>query len=455
MSERRSALACLILLLFSFPLAAQTGLRDLVTDFLREGITLAPPPPGVVISHVAHFVDPNSTQFIAIREFNDELATQLATFPLASSAGGFAYRYDPALGTFTRTTESFGPIYTERADTIGKGKFNGGINYSHFTFDRIDNLSLTQGDLHLVFTHIDVPSYVKGDVITADLRMNVTADVTAFVLTYGLANNLDLGLAIPLERIDITAQTSAEIQRLATQQNTSIHRFQDGSSAETFQTSGSASGIGDILLRAKWRLLDARGGGGLAVAADVRMPTGEERDLLGTGTWLGGGFLIGSLQLGTFSPHINAGYTWSSNPPSSSDQPGGTVSTIPNYVSYAGGFDWAISPRVTFIVDVLGRTYRNAQAVTVVNQTYTADTGDNLGGDCKCQPEGENPPRTITQTFPQLTSTTASVNTWQGSIGIKVNPVWNLLVTANVLFSLNRKGLQDSISPLFALDYAF
>jgi hypothetical protein len=455
MSRLRSVLVLAIPSLLPLPLSAQTGLRDLVTDFLREGITLAPPPAGVVVSHEAHFIDPNSEQFTAVRQFNDALATQLATFPLASSAGGFAYRYDPALNTFTRATESFGPIYTERADTIGKGKFNLGVNYSHFTFDRIDDLSLTRGDLKLVFTHIDVPSYVKGDVITADLRVNVTADVTAFVLTYGLASSLDLGLAIPLERVDLTAQTQATVRRLATQQNTGIHRFPDESSTETIETSGSASGIGDILLRAKWRFLDARSGGGMALAADLRMPTGEELDLLGTGTWLGGGFLIGSLQLGTFSPHINAGYTWSSNPPSSSGGVSETVSSIPNYISYAAGFDWAIHPRLTFIVDVLGRTYRNAQAVTVVDREYTAFTGDSLGGACKCEPEGEIPPREIHQTFPGLTSSTASINTWQGSIGFKVNPVWNLLVTANVLFSLNRKGLQDSVSPLFALDYSF
>ncbi len=455
MRLRRLVPVNLALSLLALPAFAQTGLRDLVTDFLREGITLAPPPAGVVVSHVAHFIDPNSTQFIAVRQFNDELATALATFPLASSAGGFSYRYDPTLGTFTRANQSFGPIYSERADTIGKGKFNGGVNYSHFTFDRIDDLSLTGGDLKLVFTHIDVPSYVKGDVITADLRMNVTADVTAFVLTYGVASNFDLGIAIPIERIDVTAQTTAAVQRLATQQNTGIHRFSDGSSTTTFSADGSASGIGDILLRGKWRFLPGRAGGGLALAADVRMPTGEERDLLGAGTWIGGGFLIGSLQLGTFSPHVNAGYTWSSNAPSSSGGLAETVSTIPNYISYAAGFDWAIQPRITFIVDVLGRTYRNAQAVTVVDTQYTAITGDNLGGACLCEPEGENPPRTIHQDFPQLTSSTASISTWQGSIGLKVNPYANLLVTANVLFSLNRKGLQDSISPLFALDYAF
>jgi hypothetical protein len=454
MSPRRCVLVLAILSLLPLPVLGQTGLRDLLTDFLREGITLAPPPAGVVVSHEAHFVDPNSEQFIAVRQFNNELATQLATFPLASSAGGFAYKYDPALGTFTRATQSFGPIYTERADTIGKGKFNVGVNYSHFTFDRVDDLSLSGGDLKLVFTHKEVASYVKGDVITAALRVGVTADVTAFVLTYGLFEGLDIGAAIPIERIDITAQTDASIERLATQQNTTIHRFLDGSSRETFETNGSASGLGDILVRAKYQFLRGRAGGGLALGADLRLPTGEERDLLGTGTLLGGGFLIGSVQLGTFSPHINGGYTWSSNAPSSST-PALDVATIPNQVSYAAGFDWAIHPRVTFIVDVLGRTYLNSQSVTLVDQQYTAVTGDSLGGTCHCEPEGENPPRTVQRTFRRLSSSEANLNTLIGSIGFKANPIGNLLITANVLFSLNRKGLQDSLSPLFALDYSF
>lgn len=464
MSLRRCALGLALLALTHAPVAAQTGLGNLLTDFFREGITLAPPPPGVVISHEAHFVDVNSEQFLAVRQLNNELALQLASFPLASSAGGFTYRYDAALGTFTRATESFGPIYTERADTIGKGKFNMGVNYSRVTFDRIDNLSLTDGDLKLVFTHKSVPSYVKGDVITADLRVKVTADLTAFVFTYGLFDRLDVGVAIPIERLEMSLQSDATIQRLATQSNTSIHRFIDGSSSTTFQSSGSANGIGDMLVRAKWQMLRGRAGGGLALGTDVRLPTGEERDLLGTGAFRVRGFLVGSLQLGTFSPHINGGYTWSSTPPDDrtpeeinppNGGPAVPASTIPDEISYAAGFDWAVHPRVTIIADVLGRLYRNAQSVSVGPQAYTAVTGDSLGGSCLCEPEGENPPRVVTATFPRLTSTKADLNVVQGSIGVKFNPVGNLLVTTNLLFSLNRKGLQDKFSPLIAVDYSF
>ena len=51
---------------------------------------------------------------------------------------------------------------------------------------------------------------------------------------------------------------------------------------EAFAKSGSAAGLGDIMIRAKYNFL-SRWGGGLAAAIDVRTPTGDETNLLGTG----------------------------------------------------------------------------------------------------------------------------------------------------------------------------
>lgn len=464
MSSRRFATVALFLTL-SAPTAApaQSGLRDLLTNFLHEGITLAPPASGR--SHIAHFNSLDSPQFVALRQFNEELDNELSSFPLASSAGGFTYRFDPALG-FTRATDSFGPIYADRADTIGKGKVNLGVNYSHFDFDRLNDLSLRGGDVKFVFQHIDVGTYVQGDVITANLSVKIKTDIAAFVMTYGVSDRFDVGAAIPVVRVDLSAETNAAIQRLATGPSDNpptIHRFLGEKSSATFQDSGSATGIGDVVLRGKFRVV---GGavGGLAVAADVRLPTGEERDLLGTGATQAKASVIGSLHLGNFSPHASGGYTWSSKPrddrtPDEKNPPNGGPPlprlTIPDEISYAGGFDWAVHPRVTVAVDVLGRTFRRTQIVRVETQTFTAVTGDSKGGDCRCLPEGQNPPQTVTAQFARLTSTQGDSNTLLGSIGLKVNPFANLLVTLNALFSLKREGLQTRIAPLVGLDYSF
>jgi hypothetical protein len=54
-----------------------------------------------------------------------------------------------------------------------------------------------------------------------------------------------------------------------------------------------------------------------------------------------------------------------------------------------------------------------------------------------------------------LTARPGDLNTLLGSAGFKVNPVGNLLITLNALFSLTKKGLQDQFTPVVGLDYAF
>jgi hypothetical protein len=442
MRFRRVCIVFAIASLLPLSARAQTfNLRDLLTSFVLAGITLAPPTVGV--SHEAHFIGADSPQVQALQQFNAQLSNELSAFPLASSAGGFTYNYDPSIGAFTRAAESFGPIYAERANTVGKGRLNIGVNYSRFTFDRVDGLNLRDGDIRLVFTHQDVnhdgsnlEPYVEGDVITAQLSLKLQTDITAFVLTYGVTDRFDVGVAVPIVRVSLDAQTDAVVQRIATGANSPIHTFLNGGTKETFRQSGSASGVGDVLLRGKFRIVEG-GRGGLAVATDVRLPTGEERDLLGTGAAQVKGFLVGSLRIGTFSPHLNAGYTWSAN------ASGGRK--IPDEISYRGGFDWALSPRLTFAADALGRTLRKAQTVSVVNTTFQYNTNPDINA----------PPDVHHADFPRLISETRDSTSVLGSVGLKINPFGNFLLTINGLFSLNQKGLQDRFSPLIGVDYSF
>ena len=440
---RRLGLCLAAMGLFAARASGQAfNLRDLLTEFLREGITLAPPASGP--SHVAHFIGEDSPQFLALQQFSAAIANQLSSFPLASSAGGFTYQFDPALGVFTRSADSFGPIYAERAETIGKGKFNLGFNYSHFTFDHLDRLALRDGEVRLVFTHADVnhdgsnlQPFVEGDVITARVFLKIETNIAAFVMSYGVSDRLDVGLAVPLVHVSLEAQTDATIERLATGGVApDIHRFLNGGSTESFRQSGSASGVGDVILRGKYQFL--RGDrGGLAVAEDLRLPTGEERDLLGTGATQARTFLIGSIRLASISPHVNAGYTWSSKAGGGRD--------IPDEIGYTAGFDWTVSPRMTVAVDVLGRNFRNTRSVRVVNTTFQANTN----------PNPSTPPTIVTQTFPRLIAEKGDSNSVLGSIGVKINPFGNFLLTVNGLFSLNHEGLQDKFAPLIGVDYSF
>ena len=42
-----------------------------------------------------------------------------------------------------------------------------------------------------------------------------------------------------------------------------------------------------------------------------------------------------------------------------------------------------------------------------------------------------------------------------GSAGIKVNPASRLLLMVNVLFGIGDSGLQDTLTPVFGIDYSF
>jgi hypothetical protein len=62
---------------------------------------------------------------------------QLTSFPLASASGGFTWNFDTGSGAFTRTSNSFGPIFAERPLTIGRKRLNAGANYQRVTFDHL------------------------------------------------------------------------------------------------------------------------------------------------------------------------------------------------------------------------------------------------------------------------------------------------------------------------------
>ena len=453
----------LVLAAALLPLAAAAeDLRDLLTNFLAQGITLAP---AAQFSHEAHFIAALN-QFDAFNQLNTSLASQLSSFPLPSSSGGFTYTYDPQLGTFTRGSSSFGPIYAERVDTVGRGRFNLGINYSHFTFDQINNVDLSNGDLKLAFQHLDIDHngnhihfFFEGDVIQAQLRLKVDSDITALVGTYGVTNRFDLGFALPLVHVTLEPQSDIVINRLATGNDpvfNTVHQFRTGALADPScahvtvnveqdcRQSGSASGIGDVLVRMKYRLTDSPTAG-VALATDARFPTGREEDLLGTGVFQIRAFVIASGHFGIFSPHINAGYTWAIH--RHNNQPAGS-SGIPDEINYTGGFDLALGSHVTFAGDVIGRTFRNTQVVEVVPTTFVANTANNVFNP-------NVPPVIVDTTLPQLTATPGDLNTLLGSAGFKINPFGNLLVTINGLFSLTKKGLQDKFTPVVAIDYAF
>ena len=446
--KRVLILAIVLVLLVPLSASAQIitsspfDLRDLLTDFLKNGITLAPPPANSGFpNHTAHFIGADSPQFQGLESFNRLFSAQLSSYPLPSPGGGFTYSYDPSAGVFSRSSDSFGPIFGERAETIGKGKFNLGVNYGHYVFQKIGDVDLRNGDMRLVFNHADTNGdhsdeqpFFEGDVITAIISMNVESNVTAIVMSYGINDRLDFGAAIPMVDVNVKAQADLTVQRIATGFASDIHRFTNLTSHDVITRSGTASGVGDISLRLKYHVLKTSHAG-IAFALDGRLPTGESRDLLGTGAARVGGQFIVSGSAGKFSPHLNLGYA-------KNGKSDGV--DLPDEMTYTAGFDLAATPRVTFAADVLGTRLKDSGLVRVVPTDFEANTSADPAN-----------PHIIHATFPRLQVQRGSATTHLGSIGVKINPFGNLLLTVNGLFTLAGDGLKTRFSPMIGADYSF
>jgi len=422
---------------------AQTtsGLAGLLLRFFSPTnpvVLAANPDPN--LSHAAHFVSQSAAQGI-LTQLNQGIATQLSTFPLGSSSGGFTYTFDEALGVYNRTAQSFGPIITERPLTIGKGKFSFAVNYQHATWDTFESQDLRSGDIQLYLVHEDsnrdgsnLAPWFEGDIIRADLSLELKTDTTVLFANYGLGERFDIGVAVPFQKVEMSASILTSIERLSTSADPFIvHQFDDGSTEHVYPESGSASGIGDVLVRAKWNFL-RKPTAGLALAVDLRLPTGDETNLLGSGATQTKAFLVAGGSPGRFSPRGSIGYTFSS---------GGSEFTgdLPDELGYTAGFDLAPHPRLTITADFVGRTLLDTQRLVQATETFAYRL--------RTDPTLRETVRTT------ASSETGNLNLYLASVGFKLNPVGRLLLVGNVLLSLGDSGLQDKVTPIVGLDYSF
>lgn len=394
---------------------ARADLATLIPNlFGPDGIVLNPPPAGF-FSHEAHYrVDSRGE----LTNINDALRGQLSTFPLPSPASGFTFKLDPATGVFERSTESFGPIFADRAETIGRGRFSIGVTYQRFTFDELDGVDLTNGDLTLTFRHeptaqilgFPQPFTFEGDTVTAQIFADIDSDLFVFTATYGILDNLDVSIAIPIVHTRIKVTGMATINHLATAATPDIHRFPNGTDFLTVRDEDEDTGIGDIVLRGKYNFYRSERVS-LAAALDLRLPTGDEDNLRGLDTVRVSPFIIASGKVLGISPHVNLGVDI------------GDTSKIENEFFYRIGFDWSIVRPVTFAFDLLGRYIidnERPQAGRLLGSTEVSD--DHI------------------------------VN---AAFGVKINPWRNLLVLFNLLVPLNDTGLRDDVTPLIGLEWTF
>jgi len=424
---------CVLALLSPVPAMAQdVPLSQLLVQLIQADIRLEPPPAGSGFpSHEAHFL-PGVDQTLAPFLFNQQLVGQLATFPIGSPTGGFAFTFDAASGTFQRTTDSFGPAFADRSLTNGRGKFTVGTNFQYSKYSSFEGKQLDDG-IKFYLSHQDLPGelFFEGDVIEASLRADISSATTTIFGNYGITDKLDLAVAIPIVSVQMDATVDANIIRLGSgQETTNLHFFPGGSASKSFASAGDAAGIGDVLLRAKYRFA-SMAGGGLAAGIDLRLPTGDADNLLGTGAAGATLTLIGSTTRGKLGPHFNIGYTASGE----SD-----IVNIPNEFNYRFGTEYVATPRMTLNADLLGRTLMDAGRLELQSVTRRFASAAGVAG---------------SRTFDEYVARSGSLNLLNLALGGKFNVGGNFLLNANVLFAVNNAGVIARFTPVIGFDYTF
>jgi len=430
-------------LLASTPALAQTQTRPATLATLFQDVF---GPNGLTVSsddvqldgtnHAAHF---NSSFQSDFRLMNIALASQLTAVPLPSPASGFTYKFDPATGTFVRSTRSFGPILTDRGETIGRGRIAFGANAQFFTFDHLDGTRLS--NVPAVFRHDDYQTTPgRSDVISTANTIGASVKQMTFALTYGLSDRVEVSAAVPLIDTHISLLSNATIERVGTGSNLGVHYFFDPTAIDNHGTShqffaeGSAAGLGDVVLRAKATAV-REAGRSLAAGVDVRVPSGDEENLLGSGALGVRPFAAFSTTAGALSPHLNLAYQWNGKSVLAGDVRSHTRADLPDQLQIAGGTEAVMNPHVTLVFDVLAQRVLDSPRL----QTFPFVASGPAG----------------TVSLEDLAFVSQNFWSTSGSVGLKANLAGRLLINCNLRFALNHAGLTDRLTPLIGMEWAF
>jgi hypothetical protein len=324
-----------------------------------------------------------------------------------------------------------------------------------------------------------------------DLKVN---QYTSYV-TFGLTKTIDVSIVIPIEsvRMALTSQDTIVLgssglfvpapnspdDKSLNQNNPSghgppffFHLFKDcpntspssGAAAlasnclnhtfpdSTFTGSGSspknsASGIGDVVARVKWNAWSAERMR-VAVGLDVRFPSGDALNYLGSGAYGVKPFAVFSYRA-RVSPHVLVGYEWNSHSILAGDLTTGSKGYVPSDFVYSAGADAAVTKWLTGSFDIIGQRFLRGATESVTSQQFLAP----CTGTCDAAPT----PNTVA--YDNLSpSSNVSYNITNASMGIKVRPfgkVSRLVLTANVLVRLDDSGLHSKAAPLAGIGYTF
>ncbi len=388
--------------IFSLGSLPKSEARDL-TDVLTQGFSIG--------RELIGLADPQSSPRAVAPAFSAAVAQAVVQeVPLASVAPAFTYRYNPALRLWEPSSRVPGPLFSERALTLGKGQLNFSVGYSYVDFSELNGVDLD--DLRSPGLYGGLVSDSDNDRVRLEelpdeirnleryqlspdedpyryrystfllrTHIDLQAHIAVPSVRYGITGNWDISLSIPIvntflrvknekvQELDIDLSKAGFL--VAVDRNNGRRRnldlFADGdnhlipidesegrkrlphvkaqrSSVARIGAAGSATGVGDIILRTKYHLWHTDSGGA-ALGLNLQLPSGEVRDFQGTDETHLSTFVYLSQIFGErFEPHLNLAVDFNTDDVDRS-----------SFV-YAAGASLLVWSKLGLVVDFLGRS---------------------------------------------------------------------------------------------------
>ena len=343
-------------------------------------------------------------------------ALEIATEPLAGSSGGFIFKLDPSTGLLARTTNTFGPMFGERALTSGEGVVTIGATFRSSSFDKLGDFSLRSLPLATIAGTSSVARTTTGN-------LEMSARTLAVSTTIGVTDNFDVAVVVPIVSLSLSGSTSVLNSA--------------GVNTRLAETNSVFSGLGDISALAKYRVVKFSGGpipdpGGIALLVDARLPTGSRENLRGLGVTR---TLVGLVVSGghaRVTPHASAGFEYWNKGVDVAALPNAGVS-VRHRVQYAGGVEIEAAPKLTLLFDYLGqRILGGGQVGLVTDPVMSAQPGVSSATSMVALAQGINQSLLVP--------------------GLKANLKGKLLLSLSAIITMHNNGLHSKVTPVAGIN---
>jgi len=255
-----------------------------------------------------------------------------------------------------------------------------------------------------------------ADALDVQAGLDYDMAVTTLYATAGVLDRVDVGVVVPLVQTQLRGESTARVVAgtMGTMSTVIGGTAQAPVLSSQQRINGRATGIGDVALRAKLSVLD-RPTAGFGLLGDVRLPSGDAANLLGSGAYSVRVLGVYSGRFGGLAPHANAGYQHFAS------------STINDAFLATVGADADMAPWVTVSFSLVGQFQAGTSAYRL--------------------PDGSSA-RSLAN-IPEIRD-----NALSSSLGAKFD-LRGVRATANVLAPFTRGGPRPDLAYTFGLERVF